>query len=100
MQESPHLEILGVYIPYLALGGYAGVVASLSVPWPRALLVTTVLAYLGVAMTAYVTYLQAFVIEAWCPWCVISTVLMWAIAALASREYARASGPLLDDAQR
>ena len=30
----------------------------------------------GVAFSAYLTYLEAFVIRAWCQWCVISAVLI------------------------
>ncbi|HSD80941.1 MAG TPA: vitamin K epoxide reductase family protein, partial [Solirubrobacteraceae bacterium] len=89
VQSSPELRLLGVYIPYLALAGYAGVTASLLVRAPVAGLVTAGLAYLGVGMTGYVLYLQAFVIEAWCPWCVFSTALMWTIAALATWCYLR-----------
>ena len=99
VQNSPHLELLGIYIPYLAFGGYAGVTASLFVRGSTARLVTVGLAYLGVAMTSYVLYLQAFVIEAWCPWCLISTALMWTIAGLASWRYVRGEPPA-DRAQR
>jgi uncharacterized membrane protein len=31
---------------------------------------------LGVAFSAYLTYLEAFVIHAWCQWCVSSAVIM------------------------
>ena len=93
VQNSPRLELLGIYIPYLAFGGYAALTASLIARGPTARLVTAGLAYLGVAMTSYVLYLQAFVIEAWCPWCLISTALMWAIAALASWSYVRGEPP-------
>jgi uncharacterized membrane protein len=99
VQNSPRLELLGIYIPYLAFGGYAGVTASLIARGPTAHLVTAGLAYLGVAMTSYVVYLQAFVIEAWCPWCLISTALMWAIAGLATWGYLRGEPPA-DRAQR
>lgn len=30
----------------------------------------------GVAFSAYLTYLEAFVIHAWCQWCVISAILI------------------------
>jgi uncharacterized membrane protein len=31
---------------------------------------------LGVAFSAYLTYLEAFVIHAWCQWCVGSAIIM------------------------
>ena len=30
----------------------------------------------GVAFSGYLTYLEAFVIHAWCQWCVISAILV------------------------
>lgn len=86
VQSSPRLRLAGVYIPYLALAGYAGMVVAILA---RRMLVAAGIAWFGVAMTGYVTYLQAFVIKAWCPWCVLSTAIMWALALLASREYLR-----------
>ena len=50
VQNSPRLELLGIYIPYLAFGGYAGLTASLIARGQTARLVTAGLAYLGVAM--------------------------------------------------
>jgi uncharacterized membrane protein len=32
--------------------------------------------FLGLGFTAYLTYLEAFVINAWCQWCVSSGVIM------------------------
>ena len=34
---------------------------------------------LGVAFTLYLTYLEAFVINAWCRWCLVSAALIAAI---------------------
>ena len=33
-------------------------------------------ASIGLVFTAYLTYLEAFVIHAWCQWCVVSAVLI------------------------
>jgi uncharacterized membrane protein len=37
----------------------------------------------GVAYSAYLTYLEAEVIHAWCQWCVVSAVLITLIFAVA-----------------
>jgi len=46
---------------------------------------------LGVAFSAYLTYLEAFVIRAWCQWCVSSAVIM-VLAFLASLPELRRLG--------
>ena len=47
--------------------------------------------FLGVGFSAYLTYLEAFVIHAWCQWCVASAILM-ALAFLASLPELRRIG--------
>lgn len=49
------------------------------------------IAAVGLAFSAYLTYLEAFVIYAWCQWCVVSAVLIGAIFLLAipGLRYAR-----------
>jgi uncharacterized membrane protein len=39
----------------------------------------TVLSGAGVAFTAYLTYLEAFVLHAWCRWCLGSAAIIVAI---------------------
>ena len=43
----------------------------------------------GIIFSAYLTYLEAFVIEAWCQYCVISAILMLLIFVAALREVPR-----------
>ncbi len=45
----------------------------------------------GLAFSAYLTYLEAFVIHAWCQWCVSSAIIM-ALAFLASLPELRRIG--------
>jgi uncharacterized membrane protein len=49
--------------------------------WPAAAL--AILAGIGVAFTAYLTYLELFVIHAICRWCVGSALIIVAILVLA-----------------
>ena len=43
----------------------------------------------GVAFSGYLTYLEAFVIHAWCQWCVISAILITIIFLLSITELDR-----------
>jgi uncharacterized membrane protein len=90
VQASPYAWIGPIPVSALGVAGYlALLVASLlglqpsshgSRAVPLALLGGGVV---GVAFSAYLTYLEAFVIHAWCQWCVISAILM-VLAFLAS----------------
>lgn len=100
VQTSSWSVFLGVPVPGWGVAWYLAVLGvallglrpgALDEAWPdRAL---AVLAAGGVVFTAYLTYLEAFVIEAWCRWCVVSAVLVAAIAAVVAwgwrRERAR-----------
>ena len=83
VQSSPYARIgpvpvaaLGV-LGYLFLMGASFVGLQPSSPGrrfvPIALLAGGVL---GMVFSAYLTYLEAFVIHAWCQWCVISAIIM------------------------
>jgi uncharacterized membrane protein len=82
VQNSPWANFLGVPVPYLGLAGYGAlfVLAMIGIQ-PRftddrriaALLFTG--ATLGLAFSAYLTYLEAMVIHAWCRWCIVSAIL-------------------------
>jgi uncharacterized membrane protein len=87
VQSSPYAVFLGVPVPlwgllgYLALLGLAlyglrpGGLARPAVGW---LLLGW--AALAAMFTAYLSYLEAFVIRAWCRWCLVSAGLVVAIA--------------------
>lgn len=83
VQSSRWATFLGLPVSAWGLGAYLTllVVALLGVQ-PRfarerwvALALFGVSA-VGVAFSAYLTYLEAFVIHAWCQWCVISAILI------------------------
>ena len=103
VQQSPWSRFAGVEVSLIGLAGYAGLLlVSLAAlqpglshrHWPMTLLV--VLAGLGVAFTAYLTYLELFVIHAICRWCVGSAAIIAAIfvvALLEQRKLARIRTP-------
>jgi uncharacterized membrane protein len=86
VQQSSWSRFAGLDVSLIGVIGYAGLLAlSLAAlqprlahhRWPATLL--TVLAGIGVAFTAYLTYLELFVIHAICRWCVGSGVIIVAI---------------------
>jgi uncharacterized membrane protein len=65
-------------------------------------LATFVLACWGMIFSAWLNYLEAFVIHAWCEWCLTSTalvLLMFALAFLEWRDYRRAGVVDLEGAE-
>jgi uncharacterized membrane protein len=96
VQQSPWSRFAGIEVSLIGLIGYAGLlVVSLAAlqsgsaarRWPTTLLLW--LAGLGVAFTAYLTYLELFVIQAICRWCVGSAVIIVAIFVVALLDYRR-----------
>ncbi len=86
VQTSPYAVILGIPVAFYGVLGYLGLLlvslVSLQPRWaerrePTVALV--VLSGLGVAFTAYLTYLEAAVIHAWCRWCLVSAGIIMVI---------------------
>jgi uncharacterized membrane protein len=74
--RSPYSHLLG--IPVSVFGGmaYAAILVSALVRGENARIAGFVLALAGVGFSAYLTYLELFVINAICQWCVASAVTM------------------------
>ena len=96
VQLSPWSRVAGVEVALIGVLGYAGLLAlSLGAlqpglagrRWPAKLLAG--LAGIGVLFTAYLTYLELFVIHAICRWCVASGVIIVAILAAALLDQRR-----------
>ncbi len=96
VQLSPWSRVAGVEVALIGVLGYAGLLAlSLAAlrpvlagrRWPAALLGG--LAGIGVLFTAYLTYLELFVIHAICRWCVASGFVILTIFAAALLDLRR-----------
>ena len=75
-QQSPQSRLFGFSNAYAGLAMYAIIIVSLflfiqgTIPfWP-----TTVVVLLGSLFSVYFTYVQAFVLRAFCTWCVLSAI--------------------------
>lgn|GEM_PF-644068 len=83
VQQSRYGKILGVPVSVPGLALYA-LLALAAVAWlkdfrglsPVALLVGFYGSLAGALFSAYLTYLEAFVIDAWCIYCIASALLM------------------------
>lgn len=82
VQNSPYSSLLGVPITALGLLGYAGLLVSAALRGVAGALSGLFLALLGTLFSGYLTWLELFVIEAICQWCVASAVLMTAALVL------------------
>lgn len=86
VQTSPYADLLGVPVAFYGVAGYAMLLTtSLVGLGPRfvsrrgAALVLFGLASGGLLFTAYLNYISAVVIDAWCRWCLASAAIITAI---------------------
>lgn len=86
VQQSPYSTFVGIPVGILGLIGYAAIFVvwffdKANRPWGRKLLIAMTVA--GVAFSAYLTFLEPFVIGASCFWCLTSSlwmlVILWLI---------------------
>lgn len=84
VQGSPYSRLMGVPVPALGLGGYAALLLSATLRGPAGAIFGLFAALVGTLFSGYLTYLELFVIEAICQWCVASAVLMVAALTLAA----------------
>jgi uncharacterized membrane protein len=80
VQSSDYAQLVGIPVAVVGVVGYAAILASLRMRVE----VTAMLAYLGLAFSAYLTWAELFRIEAICQWCVASALVALAIAVLAT----------------
>lgn len=84
VQTSGYSEILGVPVALFGLFAYAGLLLSAAVEGEKAALFGLFVALVGALYSAYLTYLELFVIRAICQWCVASAVLVMSALILAA----------------
>lgn len=78
VQTSRYSEVFGVPVALLGVFAYAGLLLSAAVKGEKAALFGLFVALVGTLYSAYLTYLELFVIRAICQWCVVSAVLVMA----------------------
>jgi uncharacterized membrane protein len=97
VQNSPYSEVAGIPVSVIGLAGYV-VLLTLSVLRGRVdaevqfylPVLSFGAALIGVLYSAYLTYLEAYVILAWCYWCVTSALIILAVWVLSIVDLRRA----------
>ena len=103
VNNSMYAKIYGVPVAFIGLAGYLILlglaIAGLQTEGPtqrRLLGLSFLLALGGVGFSAYLTYLELYVIEALCNWCVTSAVLITLLAVVGGVNLRRAGREPLD----
>lgn len=89
VQSSDYAEIAGVPVALIGLIGYALVGAALAIGGQFGLSVTLGLTLGGTAFSAYLTYLEIWVIDAICQWCVASAIIMTMLFVVSAIRFLR-----------
>jgi uncharacterized membrane protein len=80
VQSSSYATIFGVPVAVVGLVGYSGLLFSASLRGEVGVYLGLLVSLVGTLFSAYLTYLELFVIHAICEWCVASAAVM--VAAL------------------
>jgi uncharacterized membrane protein len=94
VQSSSYASVGGIPVALLGLVGYVGIAVALVAPGERARLAAAALAVSGFGFSAYLTYLELFVIDAICQWCVASAVLLTLLCVLTVWRFLVAGDPI------
>ena len=96
VQNSPWAIFMGIPVPVIGLVGYflmfVTAIVGLQPSFEDDRRISIILlagATIGAAFSAYLTYLEAAVIHAWCRWCITSAVLATLILLAALPEIRR-----------
>ena len=75
VQDSSYSEIAGVPVALIGLLGYSAILALIAWDAPTARLAVAALAVTGLLFSVYLLILQAFVIDAFCVWCLANDIV-------------------------
>jgi uncharacterized membrane protein len=92
--QSSYSELLGIDVAVLGIAGYVLLLGCAFLRGDGARIAGFGLALAGFGFSIYLTYLELFVIDAICQWCVASAVLMTVLFAVnATRMLAYVGAP-------
>jgi uncharacterized membrane protein len=79
---SSHSELLGIGVATIGIVGYALLLAAALLRGDSARMGGFLLALIGFGYSVYLTWLELFVIDAICQWCVVSALIMTVLFAV------------------
>ncbi len=79
--DSKYSHLLGANVAAIGIAGYVVLLAASLTPGDAGRFAGFVAALVGFGFSLYLTYLELFVIDAICQWCVASAVIMTALFA-------------------
>jgi uncharacterized membrane protein len=104
VQTSRWSVFLGLPVATWGLGFYAGMLAlsivGVQERFEDSRQVSVVLlgmTAVGLVFTAWLNYLEAFVINAWCEWCIVSALMVLVLFGLSVADYRRTGQILTED---
>lgn len=83
VQASEYATLAGIPVPVLGVLGYAALLASALMAGVRGRLLGLMSGIVGVGFSAWLTYVEFGIIDAICPWCVTSAVVVTLATAVA-----------------
>jgi uncharacterized membrane protein len=89
---SSHSELAGISVALIGVLGYALLLAAALLRGDSARMAGFGLGLVGFGYTVYLTWLELFVIDAICQWCMVSAVLMVALFAVGTARMLRYVG--------
>jgi uncharacterized membrane protein len=90
VQTSDYAELAGVSVALIGAIGYAAILISLALPPEPSRFLGALLGFVGFGFSMYLTFLELFVIDAICQWCVASAVVMTLLATTTVVRFLRA----------
>jgi uncharacterized membrane protein len=87
--HSHYSHLAGINVAAIGIAGYVVLLIAAFVPGDTGRFGGFLTALVGFGFSAYLTYLELFVIDAICQWCVASAILMaLSLAVAATRAFA------------
>ena len=86
VQASGYAQLLGLPISLYGAGAFAAIFAASIIPRAWAAAAALAIAVASVVFTLYLKYVELFVIDALCRWCLVSAIAAVACLALSARR--------------